>query len=155
MADDARDFTFDIDELDQLVIERMAGVEELESTMTDVQYPEMRKSVIDALEALADPDYQRRVWINHEFPQENFYDDLDVNVSILYDDCVVVPDPRSRIGTVLVDGPEVDRLIELDRVLGPMIGRLGNVPDATYLGDSEWPMVVIAARAALAAMRDA
>ncbi|MEV0059823.1 hypothetical protein [Nocardia sp. NPDC050718] len=122
--------------------------------MTDVQYPEMRKSVIDALEAFADPDYQRRVWIDHEFPQENFYDDLDVNVSILYDDCVVVPDPRSRIGTVLVDGPEVDRLIELDQVLGPMIGRLGNAPDATYLGDSEWPLVVTAARAALAAMRD-
>lgn len=122
--------------------------------MTDVQYPEMRKSVIEALESFADPDYQRRVWINRQFPQEDFYDDLDVNVSILYDDCVVVPDPRSRIGTVLVDGPEVDRLIELDQVLGPMIRRLGNAPDATYLGDSEWPLVVAAARAALAAMRD-
>lgn len=122
--------------------------------MTDVRYPEMRKSVIEALESFADPDYQRRVWINHEFPQENFYDDLDVNVSILYDDCVVVPDPRSRIGTVLVDGPEVGRLIELDQVLGPMIRRLGNAPDAIYLGDSEWPLVVAAARAALAAMQD-
>ncbi|WP_157978736.1 MULTISPECIES: SCO4402 family protein [Nocardia] len=132
----------------------MADLEELGSPVTDVKYPEMRKSVLEALESFADPDYQRRVWINREFPQENFYDDLDVNVSILYDDCVVVPDPRSRIGTVLMDGPEVDRLIELDRVLGPMIGRLGNAPDATYLGDSEWPLVVAAARAALAAMRD-
>ncbi|MEU4413946.1 SCO4402 family protein [Nocardia salmonicida] len=122
--------------------------------MTDVQYPEMRKSVIEALESFADPDYQRRVWINRQFPQENFHDDLDVNVSILYDDCVVVPDPRSRIGSILIDGPEVDRLIELDQVLGPMIGRLGNAPDATHLGDSEWPLVVEAARAALAAMRD-
>ncbi|WP_194813403.1 hypothetical protein [Nocardia sp. XZ_19_385] len=122
--------------------------------MTDVQYPEMRKSVIEALESFADLDYQKRVWIDREFPQENFYDDLDVNVSILYDDCVVVPDPRGRIGTVLIDGPEVDRLIELDQVLGPMISRLGNAPDATYLGDSEWPLVVAAAQAALAAMRD-
>ncbi|WP_410870178.1 SCO4402 family protein [Nocardia sp. A7] len=122
--------------------------------MTDVQYPEMRKSVIEALASFADPEYQRRVWINRQFPQENFYDDLDVNVSILYDDCVVVPDPRSRIGTVLVDTPEVDRLIELDQVLDPLIRRLGNAPDATYLGDSEWPLVVAAARAALAAMRD-
>lgn len=122
--------------------------------MTDVQYPEMRRSVIEALESFADPNYQKRVWINRQFPRANFYDDLDVNVSILYDDCVVVPDPHSRIGTVLVDGPEVDRLIELDQVLGPMIRRLGNAPDATYLGDSEWPLVVAAARAALAAMRD-
>ncbi|MFD3591462.1 hypothetical protein ACFWU5_01950 [Nocardia sp. NPDC058640] len=122
--------------------------------MTDVQYPEMRMSVIDALESFADPDYQRRVWINRQFPHANFYDDLDLNVSILYDDCVVVPDPRSRIGTVLVDGPEVDRLIELDQVLDPMISRLGNASDSTYLGDSEWPLVVTAARAALAAMRD-
>ncbi len=122
--------------------------------MTNVRYPEMRRSVIEALASFADPDYQRRVWINREFPQENFYDDLDVNVSILYDDCVVVPDPRSRIGTVLVDGPEIDRLIELDQVLGPMIRRLGNAPDATYLADSEWPLVVAAARAALAAMGD-
>ncbi|UGT57208.1 SCO4402 family protein [Nocardia asteroides] len=121
--------------------------------MTEVGYPEMRKSVMDALESFADPDYQWRVWRNREFPHENFYDDLDLNVSILYDDCVVVPDPRSRIGTVLVAGPEVERLIELDQVLGPMIRRLGNAPDATYLGDSEWPLVVAAARAALAAMR--
>ncbi|MFD6273969.1 SCO4402 family protein [Nocardia asteroides] len=124
------------------------------STMTGVRYPEMRKSVMEALESFADSDYQRRVWIDREFPQEGFYDDLDVNVSILYDDCVVVPDPRSRIGTVLVDGPEVYRLIELDQVLGPMIRRLGDAPDATYLGDTEWPLVVAAALATLAAMRD-
>ncbi|WP_216916046.1 SCO4402 family protein [Nocardia noduli] len=122
--------------------------------MSDIQFPQMRMYVEHALESLADPVYQRRVWIERQFPHEGFYDDLDLSIHILYDDCVVCPDPRSTIGAVLVDGPEVDRLIELDRVLGPMIERLGNVGDSEYLDDPQWPLVIAAARAALAAMRE-
>ncbi|MGW4737370.1 SCO4402 family protein [Nocardia xishanensis] len=120
--------------------------------MSDVRFPEMREAVVRALGSLADPEYQQRISVERRFPHAGFHDDLDTNISTLYDDCVVIPDPRIRIGTVLVDGPEIERLIELDRALDPMIRRLGDVSDAVYLADPAWPAVVGAARAALAAM---
>lgn len=125
---------------------------ELGFPVTEILYPEMRESVVRALRAFADPEYQQRVWIDRRFPHEGFYDDLDLNISILYDDCVVLPDPRTRIGTVLIDGAEIGRLADLDGVLDPLIRRLGDVPDRRYVEDAAWPRVVEAARAALVAM---
>ncbi|MEV6389789.1 SCO4402 family protein [Nocardia xishanensis] len=127
-------------------------MEELGSPVSDVRFPEMREAVVRALKSLADPQYQQRIWLERRFPHAGFYDDLDTNISTLYDDCVVIPEPRTRIGTVLVDGPEIERLIELDRELDPIIRRLGDASDAVYLANPAWPGVVGAARAALAAM---
>ncbi len=112
----------------------------------------MRADVVDAVRALSDAAYQRRVWIERRYPHDAFYDDLDMNIHVLYDDCVVLPDPRSRVGTVLVDGTEVPSLERLDAVLSPLIQRLGDSPDAIYLADPAWGAVVEAARTALAAM---
>jgi hypothetical protein len=92
----------------------MASVDQLEPPVIDVKYPEMRREVINALIALADPEYQQRVWIDGNYPRDNFYDDLSLNINILYD--TVLPDPTPRIGAVLLDENEVDQLTRLEKV---------------------------------------
>lgn len=41
---------------------------------------------MEALESLADRDYQQRVWIEHQYPHDDFYDELDLEIHILFDD---------------------------------------------------------------------
>lgn len=120
--------------------------------MSKVRFPYMRGSVIDAVATLADPDYQQRVWIAHIRPDPAYFDDLDANIHVLYDDCRVLPDPEDTVGDVLIAGDEVTRLRALGTVLGRLIDKLGNVDDDKYLADPEWPAVVQAAREALPAM---
>ncbi|TQM25871.1 SCO4402 family protein [Nocardia bhagyanarayanae] len=130
----------------------MPAVEQLGPSMNEVQFPEMRANVLSAIRALADREYQQRVWLERQYPHEGFYDDLDQRIHTLYDDCAVLPDPRRRIGTVLIDNDELGALAKLDRVLSPLLDDLGNSPDSVYVGDPRWGAVLTAARVALAAM---
>ena len=80
------------------------------------------------------------------------YEDLTLNIHILYDDTQVLPDPTTRIGTVLFDGDEVVALASLEAPFGRVLDRLGEAPDAEYLVSKEWPEIVQLAGVALAAM---
>lgn len=117
-----------------------------------VTLPWARWSVMDAVASLSDLEYQERVWIRQELPHEGFEDNLDMNVSALFDDWMVLPTPRDAVGTILVDGPEIDRLQALGESLDTLIDDLKDSPDEDYLRDSRWPIVVERARAALSAM---
>ncbi|MFI5719824.1 hypothetical protein [Nocardia sp. NPDC051750] len=108
--------------------------------------------MIDAVAALSDSEYQRRVWVDRILPEENFYDDLTLRVHILYDDTTVLPDPASAIGDILLGGAEIARLTALDRVLGPLIDELGEADDLQYLNHPRWPEVVRLAGHALSAL---
>ncbi|QIS05968.1 hypothetical protein F5X71_29920 [Nocardia brasiliensis] len=127
-------------------------MEELGSPVTRVRYPEARRAVINAVAALSDLEYQKRVWLERVYPHENFYDDLDTNVHILYDDYRILPDAESALGDVLVPGDEIERLRTLGRVLDPVIEELGDCPDSRYVAHKQWPVVTRAASAALSAM---
>lgn len=120
--------------------------------MTKVKYPAMRREVIDTMAALSDLQYQKRVWIDHVLPTENYYDDLTLRVHILYDDTMVLPDPSSAIGDVLVSGDEADRLATLGQVLGPIIDELGESDDIRYISHPQWPKATRYAGLALSAM---
>ena len=120
--------------------------------MSEVKYPVMRLEVLSAVAALSDTEYQQRVWIGRESPTPKFYDDLTANVHVLYDDCQVLPDPESALGTVLLPGDEVARLRDLDQLFGPLIDTLGDAPDSVYLASPQWAAVVRAASRALSAM---
>jgi hypothetical protein len=116
-----------------------------------VEFPEMRDQVIAALQSLADPSHQRVQWGRYE-EGVNYYDDLTLNVHVLYDDTQVLPDPSRSVGAVLYED-EVEALRRLDAALGPMLDELQDSSDSTYLADPRWPEVVAAARAALDVMR--
>lgn len=116
-------------------------------------FPEMRLEVIGAVRALSDPEYQERQWGHYE-EGVNFYDDLKLNVHILYDDTMVLPDPEGAVSTILY-AEEVPALSAIDRALGPLLDQLGDQPDSDYLAHPGWPAVVRAAAAALTEMRRA
>lgn len=115
-----------------------------------VEFPAMRAEVVSAVRALADRAYQEARWGRVE-PGVNFFDDLTLNVHILYDDCVVLPNPASRLGTVLLP-EDVDVLVRLHEALGPMLADLADSPDSSYLEDPRWNLVLDAAQAALHVM---
>lgn len=117
-----------------------------------IKYPGVRTQVLAAVEALADREYQERVWIRHELPHPGYYDELDLSVHTLFDDAAVLPDPASAVGTVL-HPDEVGPLDGLGAVFGPLIDDLGDQPDAVYLADPRWDDVVRAAAGAWEVMR--
>ncbi|RRD48649.1 SCO4402 family protein [Arachnia propionica] len=82
---------------------------------------------------------------------EHYYDNLDINIHILYDDFRVLPNPEKSIASLIYES-EVLPLKALDEILGPLIKDLGDAPDHVYLDDPRWPAVIHAAADALAAM---
>lgn len=117
---------------------------------TEIQFPDMRTQVQSAVESLSDRSLQSR-WGTLE-PGANFYDDLTLNVNLLYDDSMVLPDPSSAVPELLYPD-EVAALETLGATLGQLIERLGERSDRDYLCDPCWPQVVSAAARALAIMR--
>jgi hypothetical protein len=110
----------------------------------------MRLEVIEAVRALSDPHHQRTRWGRYE-EGVNYYDDLALNVHILYDDCMVLPEPQGAAPGVL-HSQEVPVFRELDGALGPMLDDLRGEPDAVYMSDPRWSFVVETAARALTLM---
>jgi hypothetical protein len=124
----------------------------LERAMTSaIEYPEMRLEVIGALRSLSDPMHQRSSWGRVE-EGVSYYDDLTLNVHILYDDCRVLPSPETAVPSLLYEA-EVSALRAVDEALGPLLDELGDRADEDYIADPRWPAVVSAARMALTAMQ--
>lgn len=116
-----------------------------------IEHREMRNEVVAALFSLSDPAHQRSRWGRVE-EGVDYYDDLTLNVHVLYDDTQVLPSPEHATSSVL-HPEEVPALQALDRVLGELVRELGDSSDNVYLADPRWADVVDAARAALEVMR--
>lgn len=116
-----------------------------------VTFPEMRLQVVAALRSLSDVPHQQARWGRVE-EGVDYYDDLTLNVHILYDDCAVLPEPGGSVGTIIYP-QEVPAFAELAGALGPMLDDLDDAADDIYTRDPRWPAVVQAARSALVAMR--
>lgn len=116
-----------------------------------IKYPEMRLEVIGALRSLSDPSHQRSSW-GHVEEGVNYYDDLTLNVHILYDDCQVLPSPELAVPSLLYEA-EVAALRAVGDALGPLLDELGDSADENYIADPRWRGVVSAASAALTAMQ--
>lgn len=118
-----------------------------------VEFPLKRENVIAAVRALSDMEYQRTRWGRYE-EGVRFYDDLALDIHVLYDDTDVLPDPRGAVPAVLHQS-EVGPLAHLGAVLAPLLDAYGDSAEEVYRRDPRWPDVVAAARAALAAMERA
>lgn len=126
------------------------GPAQTSDTTAAVRFPAARRELLSALRALADLEYQRRVWIRRELPTPGYYDELDLEIHVLYDDTCVLPNPELCVGTV-IRASEVEALRRLDGVLGPVIDELGNSADEDYLAHEDWTAVAAAAKDALVA----
>ncbi len=123
--------------------------------MTQVKYPGMREELEEHLRALADPEYQQRVWVDGEVDGAVQHDEFDYAVHFLYDDTQLARDPNSTIGWILKNASEAEHISVLAQSLEVIFVRYGTeLSDAEYINLSEWHAVVHAARAALAALAE-
>lgn len=116
--------------------------------MKSVEFPDMRLNAISALMSLADSAKQD-MW-GQDF-DGLYYDDLTMDVNILYDDCEVLPNPEISVGSV-VHLSEVAALREVDKALRPLLDELGESPDEAYRAHPGWGKVMAAAAEALRQM---
>jgi|EndMetStandDraft_4_1072995.scaffolds.fasta_scaffold28477_6 hypothetical protein len=131
----------------------MDQVVKLEQAMNKVKYPEMRKELRSHLQALSDPEYQRRVWVAKGKEGSIQHDELDYAIHFLYDDTQLADDPRSMIGWILYDASEAELMERLVRVIEGIFEQHGTaLSDAQYIGLAEWGAVVDAAKEALVAI---
>lgn len=129
----------------------MDQLEILEYAMTyESEFPEMREEVRAALRSLSDPKHQRERWGKYD-EDINYYDDLTMNIHILYDDCAVLPEPQLSVPSLLRDS-EVESFNNLENSLEPLVDELGDRSDSAYLADPRWKDVITAAEIALKAM---
>ncbi|WP_283137811.1 SCO4402 family protein [Rhizohabitans arisaemae] len=120
------------------------------SMSDDVRFPEMRREIISAVNALASPEHQQRVWIDREYPHPGYYDDFTLNIHILYDDTDVLENTSSCIGDYLRSQDEVDALTKLAAAIDAMFAALGTeLEDLDYMRSPFWGSVVSAAAAAV------
>lgn len=117
-----------------------------------VEFPRIRRDVMDSLAVLSDVEYQGRAWVRREGFAPGQHDDFDYHIHVLYDDAAVLPDPEESVGTVLVPGDEIERLRELGTVLDEILHRIGDVTGDKFVVDAQWPRVVRSSGVALAAM---
>lgn len=87
--------------------------------MIFVDFPEMRLEVITALRSLSDTHHQDTQWGRVE-PGVNYYDDLTLNIHILYDDCTVLPDPEASVGSIIFER-EIAALRSVGDALSPTL----------------------------------
>ena len=114
-----------------------------------IEYTDSRLQVMWSLQSMSDLTLQAR-WGQYE-EGVNHYDDLTLNVHILYDDYAVLPDPASCVPAYLRT-EEVPALLELERAFGPMLADLRDLPDDLYRSDRRWPAVIAASEPALRLM---
>ncbi|MGX1887569.1 SCO4402 family protein [Streptomyces sp. NPDC055287] len=134
---------------------RVAEVEGVEQAVTveRVKLPEMRAEIISALRALSDTGYQKRVWIDRDYPHPDYYDDFTLNVNVLYDDTTVLADPEAALGYTLTSEAEVRVMKTLADVLGNTLSQVGReATDAEFLASPCWPQVVATATRALSVL---
>jgi hypothetical protein len=128
----------------------------LESPVTDdVRFPMLRRDVLDAVETLANPEYQARVWRDRQYPGDGAYEGLDMVVHALYDDAQLHNGAGEAVDDLLRDETEAGALDELMHAMDAVFAELGDadVSERKVLKASTWPGVIEAAQRALTAMR--
>lgn len=122
--------------------------------MSDLEFPNMRLEIVEAVRSLADPVFQRRVWVDGE-PTGYEIEGLDQEITTLYDDTRAMDDPYGQIGITLRDEREAEAMQKLDRVLLPFYKSLPPHYDpATVLAMPGWKDVVATAQTTLAVLLD-
>lgn len=125
-------------------------MEQAVTEMKNVRLPEMRAEIISALQALASPDHQQKVWIERKYPHEGYYDDFTLNVNILYDDTTVLRSPEDALGYTLASEGEVRAMESLAQALDTALDEVGrDATDKEFTLSPYWPGVIRAAQAAL------
>ncbi len=119
----------------------------------DVKSIDMRAELIQHLKALADLEYQRRVWLMQASPTPQ-HDEFDYAVHFLYDDTRLAVDARSTIGWILRSETEAEAISKVVASLEAIFQKYGTeLSDEDYIHLPEWASVLETAAAALSELQ--
>jgi hypothetical protein len=112
-----------------------------------VKYPFMRLQIVNYIEKLSDPLYQKEVWLlnKHSEYKEGLWNALDYLFDTAYLEEDLENDNRSSIGVVFCTEEEALAISQVIRALNQVLedSTLGKYPkDEAYLNSQFWPMVV-------------
>lgn len=122
--------------------------------LSELKFPAMRQELVETMTSLSDRDYQQRVWIDQNHP-ENYVDDLTTTVTFFHDLNTDDGDFNQYIGTFLVSADEATAVEAVHQVLKAMLDDLLDSPDACYLADQRWAAVVTTATRAKTVLKQA
>jgi hypothetical protein len=120
-----------------------------------IQLPHKREELIYYLTALADPVYQHRVWLKHEFPPGIVYDCFDYAVNFFFDDTALADAPQETIGWILENEEEMQAVSKVINAVDEVLNKLGTeLTDEQYINSPEWQSVIESAKAALLVLKN-
>lgn len=115
----------------------------------------MREELLETLRTLADAEYQRKTWLDQNFPPGTEHDCFDYAVHFIYDDTSLATDPEDTIGVFLKDENEVQMIKAVVAALERVFDALGmKATDEEYISSREWSDVLKAASRAWQALKD-
>jgi hypothetical protein len=111
----------------------------------------MRNELIFTLRALADPVYQRMVWVGLERPRVPYYDSFSEAIHFVFDDMSLDSHLDQAIGRILSDSSEAEAIQKLVGALNTVLDGVGlDATDEEYINSPHWDDVLQTARKAYA-----
>jgi hypothetical protein len=118
----------------------------------------VRDELIGHLQTLSDLAYQRRAWLNKDFPPGVEYDEPDRTIHFLYDEAGIAEETENLLGTVCKNQNEISALKKLIEKLNLVLEKfdIGFINPAEFINPPvpEWEAVIDAAKEALVAFED-
>ena len=112
-----------------------------------VQNPGLRKELIFNIRSLADPIYQKRVWVDLELPVMPYEDNFDQAIHFLFDDMCLDTHIDQSMGVMLENAAEADAVQAVIEVLEIALENLPqNATDEHYINSIYWTDVISASR---------
>ncbi len=109
-----------------------------------------RDEMLYYLNALADPDYQLRVWVHGEEVPGIGQDRFGFAMTFFYEDTMLFEAPERNVGTILISDHEAVCMTKLAAAVGRVLNQLGeDRHDSDYIACPHWRAVVSAAQEAV------
>jgi hypothetical protein len=115
-----------------------------------VLLPQKRSEMFHYLQALANPDYQERVWVNGDYYPEIGHDGFGYVVTFFFEDTMLAEAPEKNVGTILESVEEAHLIRQVCSAILQVVRVVGDEqPDVEYISHPEWQVVVESASEAI------
>lgn len=123
--------------------------------MIKIQFPQQRLNVKEYFKSLSNRQYQEKVWLHHEIPEQ--YDSFDDAIAFLFDiaglEDELETNNTSNIGVIFYDEEEAFAASQVIRAINQVLIMKGlKASDLEYMNTEQWPDVLSASEAALRMM---
>ena len=98
---------------------------------------------------MSDVEFQRKAWVNGEYPPRVQLDNSDLVINFLFDDTQLAEDPESTIGWFLKNEEQARAVKRVADPIDKILDDNDDLTDEEYIALPEWEGVVKAAQEAL------